>query len=81
MYYLYITKQTNIMTTNSNIKSKKVTFGDNQVKGWLKLKDGTKTFFNIDNNGEWEQWGNSRDNLCLTVPFMLQISEFLISND
>jgi hypothetical protein len=81
MYYLYTTKQSNIMTTDSNIKSKKVTFGDNQVKGWLKLKDGTKTFFNIDNNGEWEQWGNSRDNLCLTVPFMLQISEFLISND
>ena len=69
------------MTTDSNIKSKKVTFGDNQVKGWLKLKDGTKTFFNIDNNGEWEQWGNTKDNLCLSVPFMLQISEFLISND
>jgi hypothetical protein len=70
------------MTTNSNIKSKEVTFtNDNQVKGWLKLKDGTKTFFNIDNNGEWEQWGNTRDNLCLTVPFMIQLVEFMTSND
>ena len=82
LYYLYTTKQTNIMTTHPNIKKKEVTFtNDNQVKGWLKLKDGTKTFFNIDNNGEWEQWGNTRDNLCLTVPFMIQLVEFMISND
>lgn len=82
LYYLYTTKQSNIMTTHSNIKSKEVTFTkDNQVKGWLKLKDGTKTFFNIDNNGEWEQWGNTRDNLCLTVPFITQLVEFMISND
>ena len=82
LYYLYTTKQSNIMTTHSNIKSKEVIFtNDNQVKGWLKLKDGTKTFFNIDNNGEWEQWGNTRDNLCLTVPFMIQLVEFMISND
>ena len=82
LYYLYTTKQTNIMTTHPNIKSKEVTFtNDNQVKGWLKLKDGTKTFFNVDNNGEWEQWGNTRDNLCLTIPFMIQLVEFMFSND
>jgi hypothetical protein len=69
------------MTTHPNIKSEKVIFEGNKARGWLKLKDGTKTFFNIDNNGEWEQWGNTKDNLCLSVPFMLQISEFLISND
>ena len=68
--------------TQTQIKQKKVTFGKtNEVKGWFKLTDGTKTHFTISRDGEWEQWGNSRDNLCLTVPFMLQISEFLISND
>ena len=66
------------MTTNSNIKSKEVTFtNDNQVKGWLKLKDGTKTFFNIDNNGEWEQWGNTRDNLGVSVAFIEELVNFL----
>ena len=66
------------MTTNPNIKSKEVTFtNDNQVKGWLKLKDGTKTFFNIDNNGEWEQWGNTRDNLGVSVPFIEELINFL----
>ncbi len=70
------------MTTHSNIKSKEVTFTkDNQVKGWLKLKDGTKTFFNIDNNGEWEQWGNTRDNLCLTVNFVENLRNFLLYSE
>lgn len=82
LYYLYTTKQSNIMTTHSNIKSKEVTFTkDNQVKGWLKLKDGTKTFFNIDSTGEWEQWGNTRDNLCLTVNFVENLRNFLLYSE
>ena len=68
--------------TQTQIKQKKVTFGkSNEVKGWFKLTDGTKTHFTISRDGEWEQWGNTRDNLCLTVPFMIQLVEFMISND
>ena len=62
------------MTT---IKRKKATYLTNGViKGWIVLSDKTKTFFEVDRNGEWNQWGNSRENLSLTVPFMMQLMEF-----
>lgn len=64
--------------TQTQIKTKKVTFGThNEVKGWFKLTDGTKTHFNINKYGEWEQWGNTRDNLVVTVPFIEDIINFL----
>jgi hypothetical protein len=45
LYYLYTTKQTNIMTTNSNIKSKEVTF----------TKDNQVTTTENGNNGETQE--------------------------
>jgi hypothetical protein len=64
--------------TQTKIKSKKVTFGNsNEVKGWFKLSDGTKTQFTINKYGEWEQWGNSRDNLGVSVPFVEELVNFL----
>ncbi len=64
--------------TQTKIKSKKVTFGNsNEVKGWFKLSDGTKTHFTINKYGEWEQWGNTRDNLGVFVPFVEELVNFL----
>jgi len=64
--------------TQTQIKQKKVTFGKtNEVKGWFKLTDGTKTHFTISRDGEWEQWGNSRDNLGVSVPFIEELINFL----
>lgn len=64
--------------TQTQIKSKKVTFGPaNQVKGWFKLSDGTKTNFTISSAGEWEQWGNTRENLGVSVPFIEELVNFL----
>jgi hypothetical protein len=64
--------------TQTQIKSKKVTFGkSNEVKGWFKLSDGTKTNFTISKHGEWEQWGNTRDNLGVSVPFIEELINFL----
>ena len=38
------------------------------IKGQFKLSDKTITKFEIDKqSGEWNQWGNSTSNLCITV--------------
>lgn len=39
------------------------------IKGVFTLKDKTKTQFEIDKHtGVWNQWGNTRDNLCISIP-------------
>jgi len=38
------------------------------IKGVFTLRDKSKTSFQIDkSDGTWEQWGNIRENLCLSV--------------
>lgn len=59
----------------TNIIRKKVTFcNDNQVKGWFKTTDGTKTNFSIA-DGEIKQWGNATT--TDTNPFILGLLEML----
>lgn len=69
-----------MITTTNPIKTKKLVWGKKgkEVSGWLKLRDGSKTHFTIDKDGEWEQWGNTRDNLCLTVNFVENLRNFLL---
>ena len=55
---------------NVYIKSKKITYLKTKIKGTIKLSDGSTTKFEVVSGGEWFQWGNSTDNLSLTVPFM-----------
>jgi hypothetical protein len=63
------------MTTS--ITKHKLTFcNDNEVKGWFKLTDGTKTNFLIDNNGEVKQWSDSTT-ITETNPFILGLLEML----
>jgi hypothetical protein len=63
----------------ANIIRKKVTFGnDNEVKGWFKLTDGTKTNFEI-NEGELKQWGTATS--TDTNPFLLGLLEMLYSEE
>ena len=78
------TKLTTMVTTTLNpIKQKKLVWGKKgkEVSGWLKLRDGSKTQFSIDSDGQWEQWGNTRDNLCVSVPFVEQLRDFLLYGD
>ena len=62
------------MTT---IKETKIMKYSKSIKGYFRLSDGTKTKFEIDKIGEWEQWGNSRDNLGVSVPFIEELINFL----
>ena len=44
------------------------------IKGVFTLKDKTKTQFEIDKHtAVWSQWGNSTDNLCISVPKLEEI--------
>lgn len=58
----------------TKIKGTKVTTTKKQVKGVIYLTDKTKTNFLIDKNGQWEQWGNCIDNLCLSVGFVERLA-------
>jgi hypothetical protein len=51
------------------VKTYAITYTKNGFKGCFKLSDGTKTKFDYDRKavGGWSQWGNSSDNLKLTV--------------
>jgi hypothetical protein len=67
-------------TTLNPIKQKRLFWGKKgmEVSGWFKLQDGSKTHFTIDRDGEWEQWGNTRDNLGVSVSFVEQLRDFLL---
>lgn len=58
----------------TKIKGTKVTTTKKQVKGVIYLTDKTKTNFLIDKDGQWEQWGNCFDNLCLSVGFVERLA-------
>jgi len=49
-------------------------------KGYFKLSDGSKTSFNIDLEYGWQQWGNVRDNLSLSVHRLEELQQELWNN-
>jgi hypothetical protein len=67
-------------TNNVKVKLTRLSKRGKEISGYFKLTDGTKTKFAIDKQGEWEQWGNTRDNLCLTVPRIQRLVNDLIFN-
>lgn len=77
--FVYLgTKHLNKMTTQ--ITTQKFNFiGNNEVKGWFKLTDGTKTNFHIQENGEVKQWGTSNNNEV--HPIVIGLLEMLFSQE
>ena len=70
-------KNKTYMTTQ--IKSKKITdIKNGGIRGYVKLTDKTTTYFEITSDGEWEQWGNSKENLCLTVPLIEKLQQMIL---
>lgn len=49
------------------------------IKGTLQLKDGSKTQFEVDPQGEFKQWGNTPENLEVTIPLMVELSQLVVS--
>ena len=63
---------------NTKIKSKKITESKNFIKGYFLLTDKSKTKFEINKKTqEWNQWGNSTENLFLSVSRIENIIEQL----
>ena len=58
------------------IKSKKITYlKSGKIKGILKLSDKSTTKFEIQKDGEWFQWGNTFDNLCISVSLVENLQQ------
>jgi hypothetical protein len=51
----------------ATVKTEKVNRNANRIWGSFKLSDGTTTKFEMVKGNGWNQWGNSTDNLYLTV--------------
>ena len=67
---------------NINVKDTKLTKSKNNViKGYFKLTDGTKTQFEVDSNGEWNQWGNNPNNMCVTTQKVMNFANSLINQE
>ena len=65
----------------TKIKSKKITETKNFIKGYFLLTDKSKTKFEINKKTqEWNQWGNSNENLFLSVSRIENIIEQGLSN-
>lgn len=61
---------------NTYIKTKKITYlKSGKIKGILKLSDRSTTKFEIEKSGEWNQWGNSTNNLFISVPLIEKLVE------
>jgi hypothetical protein len=62
------------------IIKKSVKFTDKGVEGHIKLQDGTKTYFKVDTDGEYKQWGDN-PNESITTPVITKLLEMLYSDD
>lgn len=65
------------MTT---IKTKKITYLKNgKIKGVFNLSNKSTTKFEINKDGEWYQWGNTEDNLWISVPLVEELQREMIN--
>lgn len=64
------------------IVRKKITETKNKIKGTFYLSDKSKTTFEICTKGKiWEQWGNTTENLCLSVPLVEDMFNQKLTNN
>ena len=64
----------------NSITKKSVKFTDKGAKGYIKLKDGTKANFTIDEDGEIKQWGDVSDE-SITTPVIMDIMIMLYATE
>ncbi len=62
----------------TEIRSENITRTKNIIKGYFVLSDKTKSYFRIDKEYGWQQWGNFRDNLVLTVDRVEKLQQELL---
>ena len=59
------------------VKSESYRRTKNTIKGHFILSDKSKTQFSIDKENGWSQWGNSTENLGVTVARVEKLTEWL----
>lgn len=62
------------------VKRETVHRNSRRIWGIFSLSDKTKTRFEMKKDESWFQWGNSTDNLCITVQRVEKLcSEWLLN--
>lgn len=61
-----------------HVTREKITRTKNTVKGKFYLSDKSITSFDINKTDGWNQWGNSTDNLYITVDRVEQLQNELL---
>lgn len=51
------------------------------IEGTITLTDGTTSQFYLSKDGEWQQWGNTKDNLGVGAEALEQIVNALYDED
>lgn len=65
----------------NRIISKKVNSNKNRIWGSFKLSDGSNTKFEMSKGNSWFQWGNSTENLGVTVDLVESICNEWLENN
>jgi hypothetical protein len=63
---------------NVYVKREQITRTKNTMKGKFYLSDKSVTQFDINKTDGWNQWGNSTDNLSITVNRVEQLQNELL---
>lgn len=76
-------KNMETLNLNSRIKGQKFSWGKdgNDVSGWIKFMDGTRTHFTISEGGEWYYTGEQNENVSETISFIEGLKNFLQSGE
>ena len=64
----------------THVISEKVTRTKNIIKGTFRLSNRTTTHFDIRRGESWNQWGNSTDNLGVTVDRVSELEQELLES-
>ncbi len=59
----------------TNIVSEKINRNSRRIWGTFKLSDGSITKFEMRKDNAWFQWGNTTENLCLTVDRVKKLTD------
>lgn len=60
------------------VKSETIKRTRNTIKGTFRLSDKSTTQFSIDREYGWSQWGNTKDNLYVTVDRIEELTQELL---
>jgi hypothetical protein len=66
---------------SNRIKTQMKFLEGNKIEGEFILPDKTITSFFVDSDGNWKQWGNTKDNQQKTIKDLVNLIQLFYYND